>query len=244
MSSIFDFADGLLDHVGKCLVKPLSIYNHLQSRGLCTPDCKCIKMRTLVDLDNPWSKENQKKIFQWMHGWYCHRYEEPFNAALLLPAIADFLSQRYTAEQITQGFRMEFSAKGRRAVHIPKCFYRDPRSVKINKTYKGHGGMCCDFALVDPLEEHLVGEVKLLTTNININFLQKFLDDLDKCSEWLKPSTHKYLPAKFKIKEFSAAMCILVDLTDGKESSRWWKSKINETDLRSKGIIVRHIVIG
>jgi hypothetical protein len=246
--------ESLLTFLQEGFQAPKSILKYLQGRGKCGDDkCKtrgCERLIPYFSDIKPWNRDSLNEFFAWSRQWYkpnLNYYEEPINAVFTLPRIAQFLEQKLCLDQleINQIFQMEFKGGGEFRSFVPPCLWKGKSPVCSGKRFRNHE-MCCDFYVKDLKNDFptIVGEIKVAVPPQSGNIFMNFLKDIDKCREWLKPDTSKYVNEKFKIKRFDYALAIFIDLTGDDKYYNSWKSDINQNDYLQENIFVRCIHVG
>jgi hypothetical protein len=248
------FIERLLSFLQEGFYNPGNILKYLQGRGKCLDGgCKAGGGEKLIPYfagTNPWNRDSLNEFFIWSRQWYKPNhtyYEEPINAVFTLSQIGKFLTEemQIDIEEIGEVFQMEFKGGGKLKSFVPSCLWKGKEPVCSGKKYRNHE-MCCDFYLKDDKERFptIVGEIKVAVPQQSGNNFGDFQKDIEKCREWLKPDTSKYVNEKFKIKRFEYALAIFIDLTEDDEYYNLWKSNINQDSCVRENIFVRHINVG
>ncbi len=226
------FVRELLAFLQQGFLNPVQAFKYLKSRGKCpeTTICNaggCDNTIELLSGQKPW--DNLDKIYKWCWQWSPEVYEWPILTAFVVPLVAQFLaSKRMDDSIISKSFRMEFTGGGRKDRFVPPCLWKKNAldSVCIGRKFRDHY-MCCDFLLLPPFPA-IVAEVKVAVPNTVNKIFSTYLDDLEKCREWLKPETGQYVEKKFGFGRFKYALAILIDLTGKREIQRRWSSEFNK----------------
>jgi hypothetical protein len=174
--------------------------------------------------------------------WSPEVYEWPILTAFVVPLVAQFLaSKRMDDSSISRSFRMEFTGGGKKDRFVPPCLWKKNAldSVCIGKKFRDHY-MCCDFLLLPPFPA-IVAEVKVAVPKTVNKIFSTYLDDLEKCREWLKPDAFSHIQNRFGIERFDHAIALLVDLTGGQEIQKIWKASIDKDYYFRQGIFARLI---
>jgi hypothetical protein len=97
-------------------------------------------------------------------------------------------------QTISKYFNMEFKGGGNLKDSVPLCLRTGKSSVCIEKIFQNHQ-MCCDIFLEKPFP-FVVAEVKVVVSQTKKNIYSSFLNDIEKCKEWLQPDTSPFIKKK------------------------------------------------